>query len=722
LTPSDGAGSSKGPALKISTICIATGLAGLASLAIAIGFTPHAWRDPVMFGFFVIALCALHSVPLRLTHEGDLEGMQLEEALFVPMALLLSPAETLVALVVSEAFGHAWRRRGGMKAMFNIGQIVTCAAIGLGISRAFGAETGRFGSLSIGGAVIGGLVFPALTAVAVAGIISVAQGARFRTVLSDGGATRVAMWVGSISLGVVVVLATAQARWAAALVIIPVVVVQLAYAGARTQWRERQRIEALYEAASAIRSSIDPAQVRANLVAQAKRQLEAIDAEIVAAGALEDAETAYAELGDDAAVAVTRRVGGGGWDAGDRAMLRALAGVAAGALQNAELFEEVGNERQKLSDVLSSTSDGILTVDADNRVVSWNPAMERITGHTSADVCGRLPIDVLCPASPAEIDATTGTASAHHAGADDESDEALVADPFAAGGSEPRLLRIRAASGSERWLTVTRSPLPDGGAVIVARDETAKKEVDDLKADFLATISHELRTPLTPIKGYLTMLLGDQPLEPERIRSFLEVMARQTGRLERLIGDLLDATSLQQNQLYLPDEVDWAVAVRDVASLVRNQFPDHEIALELPSELPRLMADEQRAEQILGNLMSNACKYSPLNSTVTVSVRVDDDQIRTTVSDQGPGVPLADRSRIFERFTRLGDHMRRTVGGAGLGLFIARQLVDAMGGSIKVEDAPGGGAAFSFTLPISNTSAPTNMAASTANMTVHAAM
>jgi len=697
VTQTQSAGPDRGPALNISAICIATGLAGVASVVIALVLTPHPWRDPLLFGFFVAALCALHSVPLRLTHEGDLEGMQLEEALFVPMALLLSPAETLIAFVVSEAFGHAWRRRGGMKAMFNIGQIVTCAAIGLGMSRLLGARTADFGGRSIGGAVFGGLVFPALTAVAVAGIISIAQRARFRTVLSDGGATRVAMWVGSISLGVVVVLATAQANWAAALVIIPVVVVQIAYAGARAQWRERQRIEALYEAASAIRSSIDSDEVRANLLAEAKRQLEASDARIVDASSTQDPKAVYAELGDDVAVAVVGRVGGGDWDAGDRAMLRALAGVAAGALRNAELFEQVGNERKKLADVLSSTGDGILTVDADNKIVSWNPAMERITGHAAADVSGRSPWSFLCP----PIDDADGGAAP-----DDDAYSEQPTDPFLPEGSEPLLARITTATGTERWLTVTRSPLPDGGAVIVARDETAKKEVDDLKADFLATISHELRTPLTPIKGYLTMLLGDQPLEPDRIRGFLEVMARQTSRLERLIGDLLDATSLQQNQLYLPDDVDWHAAINDVATIVRNQYPDHSIALDIPDDLPMMLADEQRAEQVLGNLLTNACKYSPLHSMITVTAEIDGDCIRTTVCDQGPGVPVADRARIFERFTRLGDHMRRTVGGAGLGLFIARQLVEAMGGTIKVDDAPGGGAAFSFTLPRADSRSP----------------
>jgi PAS domain S-box-containing protein len=688
------AGPRKGPALIITVLCVASGVAGIITLVVAMVRTPRPWGDPALFLFFTTALCALHSVPLRLSHQGDLEGMQLEEALFVPMALLLSPAETLIAFAVAEAFGHAWRRRGGLKAMFNIGQIVTGAGVGLAASRLLGAATRHVDGGALTGAVVGGLVFPALTAMAVAGIISIAQRASFRTVLFDGVVTRVAMWGGSVSLGVVVLLATEQARWAAVLIIVPVVVVQIAYAGAKAQWRERQRIEALYEAASAIRSSIDPAQVRANLVAEAVRQLEAGDARIVSLGTPVDPSGVRADVDHEFAVEVRGRAGGGEWDNGDRAMLRALAGVAAGALQNAALYEQVGVERSKLADVLASTSDGILTVDSDDRIMSWNPAMEHITGHAEDAVRGLRPSEVLCPAPAADelLDAEPAATT----------DVPAWQDPFG-GGSEARLVRIQTVTGAERWLTVTRSPLPEGGAVIVARDETAKKEVDDLKADFLATISHELRTPLTPIKGYLAMLLGDQALDPARTKGFLEVMARQTSRLERLIGDLLDATSLQQNQLYLPERVDWSVAVENVATIVRNQFPEHTIAVDVDGALPAVLADEQRAEQILGNLLTNACKYSPLGSTVTVAIDVEGDYVRTSVSDEGPGVAAGDRERIFERFTRLGDHMRRTVGGAGLGLFIAKQLAEAMHGTITVSDAATGGACFTFTLPTAST-------------------
>jgi PAS domain S-box-containing protein len=678
------------PALPRTIVraCILTGVAGILTLTTAIATTTNAWRSPALFLCFTVALVVLHFIPVRLTHEGELEGMQLEEAFFVPVALLLSPAETLLAFAIAETFGHVWKRRGTVKLLFNGGQVVTTAGLALAVSRLLGAATGTVDLRGILAAVAGGFVFPALGALAVAGIISQVQGVAFRRVLVDGLGIRAAMWVGSLSLGVLVILATHEHPWALPVVLAPVVVVQLAYAGARAQWRERRRLQALHDAATSIRSSVDVAQVQGHVLEAARMNLEAASARIVGIDTPRPEHAMRAAIDRRVALEVAGRVGGGAWDDTDAAHLHALAGVAAAALQVASLFDTVTIERQKLADVVGSTSDGIFTVDDEDRIVSWNPAMAAITGYAGDAALGRSPSALLVP--PESCDEVGGLAITPS-----------CVTPFGEG-HEPRVVRIRTASDASRWITVTRSPLPDGGAVIVARDETAKAEVDDLKADFLATISHELRTPLTPIKGYLTMLLNDTiPMTPEQQQRFLVVMERQTTRLERLIGDLLDATSLSSDRLYLPEDVHWHNAALSVASISRAQFPDHTVDIEIDDDL-HVLADEHRAEQILGNLLSNACKYSPTGTTVRVTAEVIDGMVRTTVADEGPGIARAHRERIFERFTRLGDHMRRTVGGAGLGLYIARQLVEAMGGRIWVDggDGAGGGAAFSFTLPL----------------------
>jgi signal transduction histidine kinase len=251
--------------------------------------------------------------------------------------------------------------------------------------------------------------------------------------------------------------------------------------------------------------------------------------------------------------------------------------------------------------------------------------------------------------------------------------------------------------------------MAEGGSVVVARDVTAQKEVDDLKADFLGTVSHELRTPLTPIIGFLqTLLRDDVSFSPEDRRRFYDLMLKQSERLQRLVNDLLDATSLNdRDHLFLPEELDWAVSARRVVDLFRGQHPDRRFDLAIGDDLPIVVADEQRAEQVLTNLLGNAVKYTPEGEPVTVTVSADAGVVVTTVCDRGPGIAPAERDLVFERFTRLGHHLTRRVGGAGLGLFIARRLVEGMGGTISVDDAPGGGAAFTFTLPV-HVTAPTS--------------
>jgi signal transduction histidine kinase len=243
--------------------------------------------------------------------------------------------------------------------------------------------------------------------------------------------------------------------------------------------------------------------------------------------------------------------------------------------------------------------------------------------------------------------------------------------------------------------------MPDGGVVVVARDVSAQREVDDLKSDFLATVSHELRTPLTPIQGFLqTLLRDDASFGDEERHRFYEVMLRQSERLERLIKDLLDATSLQdKDHLFFPEQVDWTGSATRVVELFRRQDPTRAFELHVEHDVPDVVVDEQRAEQVLSNLLSNAVKYSPPRAAVTVTIGHRDDEVVTTVTDRGPGIDPGEREKVFERFTRLGNHLTRTVGGAGLGLFIARRLVEGMGGTITVGSAPTGGASFSFTLP-----------------------
>jgi PAS domain S-box-containing protein len=370
----------------------------------------------------------------------------------------------------------------------------------------------------------------------------------------------------------------------------------------------------------------------------------------------------------------------------DERILDALGERVSSTLHRLSLFEAVQAEQRTLADVLGSSSDGIFSVGSDMRVRSWNPAMARLTGTSEVVAVGQHCCTVFRPR--------------------DEAGEAMFGAtcPARTGDETEVLVQLEVADGKPMWLNCAFSKMSDGGCVVIARDVTTRKQVDDEKADFLATVSHELRTPLTPIKGFLqTLLHRDHEFRDDERQHIYEVMLREEQRLERLVHQLLQATSLDHAEaLVLTETLDWDAAVREQVDHVSRTDPTREYSVLIASDLPRVVADEQLARQVLANLLSNAAKFSPDGAAVGVGVAHDGHRVVTTVADRGPGVPSADRERIFDKFTRLGDHLTRPQQGVGLGLYIVRRSVEAMGGTAWVDDAPGGGAAFSFSLPVAS--------------------
>lgn len=448
---------------------------------------------------------------------------------------------------------------------------------------------------------------------------------------------------------------------------------------------ERDRAAGLFQAALDAHTSIGAGGVETAIVRHACDLLDtdAVRFDRFPPGPEELGSRLRSAVDPDRWLIASPRRGGRPFDDEDQRTIELLVATTSAALDNAELFERAEAERRTLADVIGSSSDGIFSLDDAGRITSWNPAMARITGRRAAEAVG-APCSEVFKAWD-HTGATVGAA---------ELREGI--------GGQPIGVEVLGRKGQRRWLECKVSAMPGGGCVVVARDVSAQREVDELKADFLATISHELRTPLTPIQGFLQTLLREDASfgEAER-RRFYEVMLRQSERLERLIRDLLDATSLQdRDHLFFPEEVDWAHSAARVVELFRRQEPNRAFALEVEPGLPKVVVDEQRAEQVLSNLLANAVKYSPPREPVRVVVRREGATVVTVVEDRGPGIDESERERVFERFTRLGNHLTRRAGGAGLGLFIARRLVEGMGGTISVSAAPGGGAAFSFTLPV----------------------
>jgi len=230
-------------------------------------------------------------------------------------------------------------------------------------------------------------------------------------------------------------------------------------------------------------------------------------------------------------------------------------------------------------------------------------------------------------------------------------------------------------------------------------------ELDRLKSEFVAVVSHEIRTPLTVIKGVLELLTDDRHWQvDDKQGELLRMATANSERLLHLINDILDFSKLQSASLpmsFAPGLL--PQVIRSSASNLSHLAGERgiQLGLEMPNDVPLVIMDEQRIGQVVTNLLSNALKFSPRGSTVTVTVRVTDKALHVCVRDEGEGIAPKDMSRLFQKFSQLDSSTTRKAGGTGLGLVITKGIVEAHGGRIWVESEVGQGSAFNFTLPLS---------------------
>ena len=347
-------------------------------------------------------------------------------------------------------------------------------------------------------------------------------------------------------------------------------------------------------------------------------------------------------------------------------------------------------EQQKLAELVASSSDGIVSVDARGRVRSWNSASERITGYAADSVVG-LPLDEVSRLLEAKREGDADVAPA------DDRD-----------GVEPRHFRIRTAGGESRWVRVGRAPLPEGGSVFIIHDETTRREVEEmrsqqererLRSDLLATVSHELRTPLTSILGFTQTLLTHEIDEEER-RRFLEIVRSEAQRLKELIDDLLDIRLMSEGRVSIESgRVDLRGVLSEQVAVFSGESGAHAVVLDVPPDGLWVRGERRRLGQVVANLLSNAIKYSPAGGEVRVSAKRRDGVVHVAVRDAGIGIADADQPEIFTRFFRAASPELRDIRGTGLGLALSREIVEAHGGRIGFESTRGRGSTFYFELP-----------------------
>ena len=346
-----------------------------------------------------------------------------------------------------------------------------------------------------------------------------------------------------------------------------------------------------------------------------------------------------------------------------------------------ESIRSLDHRNEHMSTILANLGDGVLHVAPDGRVVEHNGQAESLLDefvHRRVRAGVRL-CDLLT---------------------------ALPEEGFVAGQDMQRELSF-GRTGKKRYLFVRATPVrgakrdggSSGGHIVVVRDVTQTKEVERLKQEFLSVVTHELKTPLTAVEGYTKlMLMGKAGPLTERQTTFLETIRAQTNSLEEMIQDLLDITRLEAGRLPLTMEpVEAARILSDAFATHEGGAQTRDLKLVLDTSGlagASIVADAFRLQQVVGNLLGNAFKFTAEGGEVELSGGQDADRVWLRVSDTGCGVPPEALPKLFDKFFQVEGSDTRQKGGAGLGLYISRELVEAQGGTIEVTSRVGVGSVF----------------------------
>lgn len=363
------------------------------------------------------------------------------------------------------------------------------------------------------------------------------------------------------------------------------------------------------------------------------------------------------------------------------------------AAQSAQLRDAAAVQsrlRARMEALTSSMGDALVAVDADGKVIAFNPAAERLVGRDVTDVLG-LPLEeVLRGRGPGDTPAVA------HLGAPDSEDVVAVQLLLDNHNREP----VPTA--------VTAAPVRDGrgeilGRVLVLRDVTREVEIERMKTEFLANVSHELRTPLTPIKGYADVL-ARRDVDPETTRRFAGQILAGSARLERIVQMVVDFAALDSGRLRLVREpVMLSDLVGEALDEWRGRCPDREFRRRVAKSLPPVFVDPGMLRRCLDELLDNAVKFSPGGEPVSVSARMlpgSPDVVRLSVRDRGVGIEPETAARLFSDFYQVDASETRHYGGLGLGLALVRRIIDGLGGEASVESHGERGSSVHLLLPV----------------------
>lgn len=368
----------------------------------------------------------------------------------------------------------------------------------------------------------------------------------------------------------------------------------------------------------------------------------------------------------------------------DVRLLERMARNVGSIIANLQLYREVQKERDEFKSTFESLTAGLILVSPDGRISQMNASARAIFG-VGDDIVGLSAKEVIKNDLIQEVFRVTAT------GEEVARREITVTIAGAERSYEVQAALVRSEDGK------------DLGVVAIFMDITDIKAIDKMKSSFVAMASHELRTPLTAIKGFVSTLIIDDEFNPEERREFYGIIDQECDRLTRLINDLLNTARIDAQESLKPHYTNVAVrALLDkVVMLQRQTTTRHTIVLDSPAELPIIVGDEDKMDQIFTNLLNNAIKYSPNGGQITVHATNEGETLLFGIEDQGLGIPKDHLIKVFDKFHRVNNEDNRKIYGTGLGLFLVRHLVETVHlGKIWVDSEPGKGSTFWFRIPV----------------------
>ncbi|MBT9171881.1 MAG: Alkaline phosphatase synthesis sensor protein PhoR [Syntrophomonadaceae bacterium] len=347
-----------------------------------------------------------------------------------------------------------------------------------------------------------------------------------------------------------------------------------------------------------------------------------------------------------------------------------------------EQVKEISANSNRLETILSTMVEGVIVFNEEGRTVLTNPAAKKMLSKREENWVGRSDLELI------------RNAELH--------DKIMIACL----GKRVQEHELKTVFPEEKLLSASIVPLKPGepgksGVLVVFRDITRLRRLEEIRADFAANVSHEMRTPLTAIRGYAETLLDGAYRDTETAVRFLKIIHRESERLNNLIEDVLMLSQIESGRADMElVPVNVAGLAEEVLESLLDRLSTHKLKLEVSPGLPPVTGDRGLLRQALFNLLDNSLKYTPAYGEITLGAVREEHSIRIYVADNGIGIPLAAQARIFERFYRVDRARSRSLGGTGLGLAIVKHIVEAHHGRLKLESKEGQGTTVSLYIPV----------------------